>query len=331
MQNQQNTIAPNLASKTASAALITRYGVACLCLAGPTASGKSGLAVRVAQAVGGVVINCDSMQVYRDLHILTARPSADEQAGVPHLLFGTVDGLENYSVGKWARAAQAAFEAAWQAGQLPILVGGSGLYFRAVCEGLSAMPEVPEAVRAEVRAKADGVATEALHQQLVACDAEAANTLRPTDRQRILRALELFATTGVPLSTHHGARAGGVLADVPCGKIFLNPARAKLYEKIAVRFDDMLAAGALEEVRTLGAGGLDPALPVMRAHGVPHLLAYQQGAISLDVARENSVRDTRHYAKRQMTWARHQMPDFAMVAPEEATAYIKYMLPALSF
>ena len=291
-----------------------------LLIAGPTASGKSAVALRLAERFGGTIVNADSMQVYSDLSVLTARPSAAEAQRAPHLLFGEVDGAENFSVGRWlARAREILAAAHDRAGPL-IFVGGTGLYFRALTEGLSDIPRVPEDVRAAVRAEAEGQTTPSLHAALAARDSATAARLRPSDRQRVLRALEVVAATGRPLVEFHGAREASALPAGAWAGLFLAPEREALNARIESRFDEMLRDGALDEVAALAARKLDPALPAMRAHGVPHLIAHLEGRLSLDEARALAVRDTRRYAKRQFTWARHQMPAFAWTPPEGAEA-----------
>jgi len=291
-----------------------------LLIAGPTASGKSAVALRLAERFGGTIVNADSMQVYSDLSVLTARPSAAEAQRAPHRLFGEVDGAENFSVGRWlARAREILAAAHDRAGPL-IFVGGTGLYFRALTEGLSDIPRVPEAVRAAVRAEAEGQTTPSLHAALAARDSATAARLRPSDRQRVLRALEVVAATGRPLVAFHGAREAPALPSGAWAGLFLAPEREALNARIESRFDEMLRDGALDEVAALAARRLDPALPAMRAHGVPHLIAHLEGRLSLAEARALAVRDTRRYAKRQFTWARHQMPAFAWTPPEGAEA-----------
>ena len=288
-----------------------------LLIAGPTASGKSAVALKLAERFGGTIVNADAMQVYADLRVLTARPSAAEERRAPHLLFGEVDAAENFSAGRWL---ERACEILADSHAPLIFVGGTGLYFRALTEGLSDIPRVPEAVRAAVRAEAEGQTTPSLHAALAARDPATAARLRPSDRQRVLRALEVVAATGRPLVEFHGARQAPALPAGAWAGLFLAPERAALNARIESRFDDMLREGALDEVAALAARRLDPALPAMRAHGVPHLIAHLEGRLSLDEARALAVRDTRRYAKRQFTWARHQMPDFAWVAPEAAEA-----------
>ncbi len=284
-------------------------------IAGPTASGKSALGIQLAQALNGVVINADSMQVYRDLRVITARPTPEDEAEAPHRLYGHVDAAVNFSVGRYvADAIQVLQEA--QGRQLPIFVGGTGLYFKALTEGLSDMPPVPDEVREQVRRESEGLETPELHGLLSERDPETARTLRPSDRLRVQRALEIFAATGRPLVSFHGAREPGPLAGRPLIKLFLAPEREELRRRIDRRFESMMEQGALEEVRALGERNLDPMLPAMRAHGVPGLLAHLRGEIPLDEAIAKGQGDTRRYAKRQFTWFRHQLPDWQWVEPE---------------
>lgn len=292
---------------------------AAILIAGPTASGKSGLAVALARAFDGVVINTDSMQVYADLRLLSARPGADAEAEAPHRLYGHVDGAVNFSAGHFAREAGALLGLVREEGRLPIFVGGTGLYFRALEEGLSDLPPVPEAVRCEVRARARTRATEALHADLARIDPGGAGALRPSDRARILRALEVLAATGRPIADFQGLRMAGPLSGLPLLKLFLSPDRDALRARIDARFAAMIQGGALDEVAALRARRLDPMLPIMRAHGVPGLVAHLDGAIGLDAAIERGQADTRRYAKRQFTWFRHQMgADWVWTAPEDA-------------
>jgi len=287
-----------------------------LLIAGPTASGKSSAALALAERFGTTIVNADSMQVYKDLRILTARPTLDEERLQPHRLFGVIDGAINFSVGRWARAAG---EVLADIGEQPVIfVGGTGLYFRALTDGLSDVPAVPEAVRAAVRSEAEGRATAELHADLKARDPETAARLKPSDRQRTLRALEVMASTGRPLISFLGARAAPMLPRGEWAGLYLAPDRAALGQRIDARFDAMLARGALDEVASLMQRRLDPALPVMRAHGVPHLIGHLEGRLTLEDAAKRSKLDTRHYAKRQFTWARHQLSGFRWVAPEEA-------------
>lgn len=291
------------------------FGIGAILIAGPTASGKSALGIKLARALDGVVINADSMQVYRDLRVITARPTSEEEAEAPHRLYGHVDAAVNFSVGRYVADAIRVLQEI-EGRKLPIFVGGTGLYFKALTEGLSDMPSVPEAVREQVRRDSEGVETPELHRLLAERDPETARTLRPSDRLRIQRALEIFAATGQPLVSFHGARQPGPLSDVPVIKLFLAPERDDLRRRIDGRFLAMIDRGALDEVRALGEQNLDPMLPAMRAHGVPGLLAYLRGEIPLDEAIAKGQGDTRRYAKRQFTWFRHQLPDWQWVEPE---------------
>jgi tRNA dimethylallyltransferase len=287
-----------------------------LLIAGPTASGKSAAALALAERFRATIVNADSMQIYRDLRVLTARPTPDEEQRAPHRLFGAIDGAVNFSAGRWALAAS---EVLAEIGEQPVIfVGGTGLYFRALTEGLSDIPPVPEAVRTEVRGNAEGRATPELHEELRARDPETAQRLNPSDRQRILRALEIMAATGRPLVSFLGARGAPALHEGEWAGLYLAPDRAELGRRIDARFGAMLTQGALDEVAALMRRRLDLALPVMRAHGVPHLIAHLEGRMTLEEAAKRSRLDTRHYAKRQFTWARHQLSGFRWVAPEEA-------------
>ncbi|MTW17248.1 tRNA (adenosine(37)-N6)-dimethylallyltransferase MiaA [Rhodoplanes serenus] len=287
-------------------------------IAGPTASGKSALALALAERLDGVVINADSMQVYGDLRIITARPTPDEEARVPHRLYGHVDAAVNHSVGHYLADARAAITAAQAAGRVPIVCGGTGLYFKALTQGLSRVPPVPDAVRAAVRADLDRLGPEGLHAVLAERDPAAAARLAPRDRLRVARALEVLTATGRPLAAWQAESEPAVLAGARVVPVFLAPDRADLYARIDARFVRMIEAGALDEVRALGARGLDPLLPAMRAHGVPGLLQYLAGTASLEQAITKGQADTRHYAKRQHTWFRHQLPDWPWVRPARA-------------
>ncbi|WP_343039252.1 tRNA (adenosine(37)-N6)-dimethylallyltransferase MiaA [Microvirga makkahensis] len=284
-------------------------------IAGPTASGKSALGIKLSQGLGGVVINADSMQVYRDLRVITARPTSEEEAETPHRLYGHVDAAVNYSVGRYVADAVRVLEEI-RGRELPIFVGGTGLYFKALTEGLSDMPPVPEEIRETVRRESEGLETPELYRLLAERDPETARTLRPSDRLRVQRALEFFAATGQPLVSFHGARRPGPLSDVPVIKLFLAPDREDLRRRIDRRFLVMMEQGALDEVKALGERNLDPMLPAMRAHGIPGLLAYLRGEMSLDEAIAKGQGDTRRYAKRQFTWFRNQLPDWQWVDPE---------------
>jgi tRNA dimethylallyltransferase len=289
-------------------------------IAGPTASGKSALAIAVAERTGGVVINADSMQVYRDLRVITARPTAEDEARVPHRLFGHVDASENYSVGRWIGDVTTVLEEVRTEGRLPILVGGTGLYFKALTHGLASVPPTPKAVRDEVRFRMarDGVA--ALYEELGRLDPESARRITPKDTSRIARALEVLRATGRPLTEWHRDGMQPLIDAVNADCVFLTVSRGELVSRIEARFDAMLRSGAVEEVRRLAARHLDPLLPAMKAHGVPWLIRHVRGELSLAEAAAGGVMDTRRYAKRQHTWFRNQMPGWRWLEPGKAEA-----------
>jgi tRNA dimethylallyltransferase len=279
---------------------------AALIIAGPTCSGKSALALGLAEMLDGTVINADSMQVYRELRILTARPTPEEEARVPHRLYGVRPAAQPGSAAWWRGAALTEMEAASAAGRLPILCGGTGLYFSALIRGLADIPEVGEEARAEARRRLAEEGPEALHAALAEVDAATAARLRPSDGQRIARAWEVWRGTGRGLSEW---QAQGQQDETPpwCfTTVLIDPPREALRAAIARRFSAMLEAGALDEVRALLALGLDPALPAMRAHGVPELSAYLRGEIPLAEAARRAELATGQYTKRQATWFRHQ-------------------------
>ncbi|MBR1245795.1 tRNA (adenosine(37)-N6)-dimethylallyltransferase MiaA [Bradyrhizobium sp. AUGA SZCCT0169] len=300
----------------------SRLGNKAVLIAGPTASGKSALALELAQKTGGVVINTDSMQVYRDLRVITARPTPAEEAQAPHWLYGHVDAAVNFSAGAWVADAAKMLSEAQSAKRLPIFVGGSGLYFKALTRGLSAVPPIPAEVRDSVRARLERDGVEALHAELAHRDPVTAERLKPRDRARIARALEVVEATGRALTDWHREGLPPLLPQGAFHAVFLAPERDLLYARIDARFDAMLAAGALEEVAALAARHLDPLLPAMKAHGVPALIRHLRGEISQAEAAETGRADTRHYAKRQFTWFRHQLPEFEWVAPGAARGWV---------
>jgi tRNA dimethylallyltransferase len=299
-------------------------------IAGPTASGKSALALELALATGGVIINTDSMQVYRDLRIITARPTADEEEHLPHRLFGHVDAAINFSVGHWVADAARVLAEVRAQNRLPIFVGGSGLYFKALTRGLSAVPPILPGIREAVRARLDRDGVEALHAELAQRDPVSAERLKSRDRTRIARALEVIEATGRSLTDWHRDGLPPLLPQGQFSALFLEPDRDRLYAGIDARFDAMLRAGALEEVISLAARRLDPLLPAMKAHGVPALIRYLKGEIAIEQAAVIGRADTRHYAKRQFTWFRHQLPEFEWVKPEEAGAWLSHVIPRAS-
>jgi tRNA dimethylallyltransferase len=291
-------------------------------IAGPTASGKSALALELAEKTGGVVINADSMQVYRDLRIITARPTPAEESRVPHSLYGHVDAAVNFSAGAWVTDAATMLAEARAQNRLPIFVGGSGLYFKALTRGLSAVPPIPADVREGVRARLERDGVEALHLELARRDPASAERLKPRDRTRIARALEVIEATGRSLTDWHREGLPPLLSPGTFNALFLAPERNQLYPRIDARFNAMIDAGALEEVAALAARKLDPLLPAMKAHGVPVLIRHLNGEISREQAAEIGRAETRHYAKRQFTWFRHQLPEFEWVKPEEAKGWL---------
>ncbi|MEH2471182.1 tRNA dimethylallyltransferase [Nitrobacteraceae bacterium AZCC 2161] len=293
-----------------------------LLIAGPTASGKSALALRLARAHDGVIINTDSMQVYRDLRVLTARPTPEEEARVPHRLYGHVDAAVNFSAGAWVADAAAVLAEVRAQNRLPIFVGGSGLYFKALTRGLSSVPAIAPEVRDDVRARLERDGPEALHAQLMISDPVSAERLNPRDRTRIARALEVVEATGRSLTDWHRDGLPPLLPPDDIAALFLAPERDDLYARIDARFDIMLKAGALDEVAALASRNLDPLLPAMKAHGVPALIRHLQGEITQEEAAVIGRADTRHYAKRQFTWFRHQLPEFEWMKPEAAGAWL---------
>jgi tRNA dimethylallyltransferase len=281
--------------------------VRAILIAGPTASGKSALALALAERCSGVVINADSTQVYRELRILSARPSPEEEARVPHALYGFIPACEAYSAGRYLTDAARAIAAARAAGRIPVVVGGTGLYFKALLEGLSPIPTVPEAIRARWRAEARRLGAAVLHQLLIERDPRMAARLRPTDPQRLVRALEVLEATGRSLADWQQIPGEPLLSAETAIRLVVSPDRTELYRRCDTRFDAMLERGALEEVAALRALALDPTLPAMTALGVVPLLAHLAGDLTLDAAVAQAKAETRRYAKRQLTWLRRNM------------------------
>lgn len=276
-----------------------------LIVSGPTASGKSALALALAERYGGAVINADSMQVYRDLRVLTARPSAEDEARAPHLLYGVRDAAEAADAAWFRQAALAAMAEARGLGRVPILCGGTGLWLEALVQGIGEIPPIPAAIRAEARRLAAELGAPALYARLAERDLETAAALRPSDTQRVIRAWEVLQATGRGLAAWW---RGATHPPAPWlfAHILLEPPRERVRAAIDARFLTMLERGALEEVRALLARGLDPALPAMRAHGVPPLAAAIRGEIPLAEAVARAQAQVRQYAKRQATWFRHR-------------------------
>jgi tRNA dimethylallyltransferase len=279
-------------------------------IAGPTASGKSRLAMEIAGARNGVIINADAMQVYRELRVITARPSHTDEAAVPHRLYGHVAASQRYSVGAWLKDAGKTLAEVHAAGKVAIFVGGTGLYFKALTEGLPAIPPIPAEVRAAVAEEARGRGAGELHSLLATVDPEDAKAIRPSDRARIIRALEVYGATGVPIATWR-LRAGKPLVDATSAeRIVLDIDRGVLHERIAARARRMVEEGAVEEARAVAAVGIDPEMSAMKAIGVRELLAFVAGKTSLDKAVTAMTTATRRYARRQITWFRNQMADW---------------------
>ena len=295
-------------------------------IAGPTASGKSALALALAEKIGGTIVNADSMQVYRDLRVITARPTPAEEARAPHRLYGHVDAGENYSVGRWCRDVGTVLAEIERQGRVAILVGGTGLYFKALTSGLAAVPPIPAEIRGHVRARMASEGAAALHGELAGLDPATAQRLMVNDRSRIARALEVVLATGRSLTDWHREGLPALVDSARAAKIFLTCERKQLVARIEARFAAMLEAGALDEVRALERRQLDPLLPAMKAHGVPWLIRHLHGEISLDEAAAGAIMDTRRYAKRQLTWFRNQMKDWPWEAPETAQRALETQL-----
>jgi tRNA dimethylallyltransferase len=282
-------------------------------IAGPTASGKSALAQELALATGGEIVNADSMQLYADLRILTARPTAEDEARIPHHLFGVADAAEAWSVGRWLTAALQALAAVAARGRPAIVVGGTGLYFRALTRGLAAIPAVPASVRAAVQSVYDATGEASFRARLAGLDPAAEARIAPGDRQRLTRALEVFEASGRALSDWRQSTAPALAPDAWRG-VVLTIDRNELYRRIEVRLDSMLAGGAAAEVERLMARGLDPTLPAMKALGVASFAAAIAGRMTEAEALSEAKAQTRRYAKRQITWFNHQTPEWPRLA-----------------
>ncbi len=281
-----------------------RSGIGAVLICGPTASGKSALALSLAREFGGVVIDADSMQVYAGLRVITNRPAPEEEAAAPHRLYGFRPVQEPYSAALWLADVKEALAEARREGWLPIVVGGTGLYFKALTEGLSDIPAIPPEIRERLRTAAQSQAAEALHAELARRDPVTAERLRPSDRQRIVRALEVLEATGRPLAEWQGNKQPPLLPLAQTYPVALTLERAELYRRCDARFEAMLEGGALEEAGAMAALGLDPGLPAMRAVGLPPLISHVRGEISLEAAAAAAKTATRNYAKRQVTWIR---------------------------
>lgn len=281
-------------------------------IAGPTASGKSALALELAEKLGGTVVNADSMQVYRDLHIVTSRPSAEDEARAPHLLYGHVDAAEPYSAGSYRADVEKLLK---ERPQLPLIfAGGTGLYFEALLNGLSTTPKIEDEVRAYWRSRERDAPS--LHAELAERDPEMAARLRPSDPQRILRALEVIDSTGISLARWQESEGTPLIEPAKTARFVLTLERAELRRRIAERFERMVENGALEEIRALQARNLPSSLPAMKAIGVVPLMAFLRGGLGHEAAIAHAVTQTRQYAKRQETWFRNRLSDWVHVPPE---------------
>ena len=304
-------------------------------IAGPTASGKTALALDIAASFNGTVINADSMQVYRELRVLTARPGEDEVARASHKLFGVLPASEICSVGRWLTLATAEIEIAWKKGRLPLIVGGTGMYIKALVEGLAAIPEIPDAINDEVRALYDELGGEAFRDELAKLDGGAAKRLHAGDSQRLTRAMAVVRATGKSLAQWQEEQGTGPSLAARFLTIALVPRREDLYAACEARFAAMLENGAIDEIKALMELSLDPSLPAMKALGVPELARHVKGETSLDEAADAAKQATRNFAKRQLTWLRNQVnadhviEDFYGPAHRDtATAAIKDFLEA---
>ncbi|MGI9524065.1 MAG: tRNA (adenosine(37)-N6)-dimethylallyltransferase MiaA [Hyphomicrobiaceae bacterium] len=298
-------------------------------IAGPTASGKSQLALEIGEKVDGVVVNADSMQVYEDLDILTARPPARAREIVPHMLYGTVSGATAYSAGRYAKDVELAISQCASRGKMPIIVGGTGLYFRVLLEGLSPIPDVPPEIRQRWRLEADKLGAAGLHVILAKRDPEMAHRIAATDRQRVVRALEVLDATGRSLAAWQRIPGVPLLPPSSTVRIVINPDRASLYKTCDARFDAMLTGGALEEVMALAEKNYEHELPVMRALGVQPLLAYLKGRIDLGTAISTAKTDTRNYVKRQQTWQKRYMIAWNWISTQQIESLARKILPII--
>jgi len=281
-------------------------------IAGPTAAGQSAVALDLARRLRGTIVNADASQLYADLAVLSARPSAADEAAVPHLLYGVLDGAEACDAARWAGMARAAIAEVLAAGRVPIVTGGSGMYLRTLLDGIAPVPPIDPVIRAAVRAMGPAAARAAL----AALDPGAT----AGDPQRVARALEVVRSTGRPLAAWQAAATGGLAGAADVRGYVVDLPRADLHARIDARLDAMLAGGALDEVAALGDRAVPADMPVMKALGVAPLLAYLRGTATLDAATQRTRLDTRHYAKRQQTWFRNQTPDWHRVDPGAAIA-----------
>jgi len=286
-------------------------------IAGPTASGKSAVALHVAETCNGVIINADAMQVYEEMRVLTARPSAADEARAPHRLYGHVSAREAYSVARWLEDAAGALAEARRMGRLPVIVGGTGLYFKALLEGLSPIPPIPGSIRDHWREEAARRGAPALHELLRERDPQTAARLHPTDTQRLVRALEVLEATGRPLAEWQALPGAPLISRERTVCLVLAPGREDLYRRCDARFEAMIAGGGLEEAARMRALGLAPTLPAMRTIGLRALMAALAGELPLEQARQQAQMETRRYVKRQLTWIRKNMISWKIVQTKQ--------------
>ncbi|HZQ40789.1 MAG TPA: tRNA (adenosine(37)-N6)-dimethylallyltransferase MiaA [Rhizomicrobium sp.] len=291
-------------------------------IAGPTASGKSAAALDLARAIDGVLINADAMQVYREAPILTAQPNAEARAQAPHLLYGHVSVRDAYSVGRYVEDARRALAEARALGKMPIFVGGTGLYFTALSEGLANIPPIPAEVRAKARALLDEIGVGELHARLYARDPDTAAVLRATDPQRVVRAWEVVEATGRPLVDWRKEHTAPLLHGMALARFVLDPSRDLLRARIAERFETMLDRGGEVEARALG--DLDPASPAAKLLGLRQLAAYARGELPREEAVAHAITATRQFAKRQITWFRNRMGDYSWFDPSSSNIVALY-------
>ena len=286
-------------------------------IAGPTAGGKSALALDLAERIGGTVVNADSMQVYRELRVLTARPEAADEARAPHRLYGRVPATERYSAGRYADDVAAVLR---ETRGTPIIVGGTGLYFHVLLNGLSPIPAVPESLRNALRVRLEDQGADEFFAAFAAADPETAATLSPSDTQRVLRAASVLEATGTSLKEWHRRQGEPVLKDLSLLRVVLSPPKDVLQTRIAARVARMAEEGAVEEAA--GLAGLDTTLPAARALGVSQFLKYRAGAIGLEEAVEAVMIETRQYAKRQLTWLRKGMKDWKWLETSDSRSFM---------
>ena len=293
-------------------------------IAGPTAGGKSSVAMFLARKWNGVIVNADSMQVYAQMRILNARPSEEDEENLPHRLYGHVSAAEAYSAGKWLKDVDEALTQIWQAGQLPIIAGGTGLYFRMLLEGVAPVPDIDPDIREYWRGKAAADGPEVLHKILTIRDPVMAARLQPTDPQRLVRALEVLEGTGRSLAEWQKLEPTKPLLDeTETMRFVLAPPREALYARINSRFDAMLDMGALDEAREMKALGLPANLPAMKTLGLKPLIAHLNGELDLEKAVEESKTASRRYAKRQMTWLRGNMITWSWVVEQDMESQVE--------